>query len=244
MRKSSLQKPTPVGAKYDHKNKKIIIDEEQVKKDENIKADRRTANLMTIIANTIDNSIVMEAAVPSDFPNNKMPLLNSQVWIEDTIDGPQIRFEHFQKPMASKLEIPESSAISDQTKRSSLVQGGITRLLNTSIELGESKQQEILSQYMKKLQTSGYKQEYRVQILKSILKGWKKILEKAETGERPLHRNREFEKEKRKSEKENKKNNWFSTRYTNWIFTTNIAHYLLETISDRVKSIIFKIGKT
>ena len=45
--------------------------------------------------------------------------------------------------------------------------------------------------------------------MKSILNGWKKILEKAESGEKPLHRNRDFEKEKRIKEKETKKLNWF-----------------------------------
>ena len=49
----------------------------------------------------------------------------------------------------------------------------------------------------------------RLQILKSIKNGWEKILEKANTGERPLHRNREFEEEKRRKEKENKKYTWF-----------------------------------
>ena len=93
----------------------------------------------------------MEASVPSDFPNNKLPLLNSQVWIENTKEGPQVRYEHYEKPMASGLEIQEKSAISDQIKRSSLVQGGITRLLNTSTELGKTKQNEILSKYMKKI---------------------------------------------------------------------------------------------
>ena len=42
-------------------------------------------------------------------PNNKLPLLNSQVWIEDTDEGPQVRYEHYQKPMASSLEIQEIS---------------------------------------------------------------------------------------------------------------------------------------
>ena len=62
---------------------------------------------------------------------------------------------------------------------------------------------------MKKLQTSGYSQEYRLEILKSILNGWKIIQEKAESGERPIHRNRDFEKEKRKQEKADKKLNWY-----------------------------------
>ena len=207
---SSLQKPTPAGAKYDHENMKIVIDKEQLEKDSQIKEDRRTANLMQDIANHIDPSIKMEASVPSDFPNNKLPLLNSQVWVENTIEhGPQVRYEHFEKSMASKLEIQATSAMPETIKRATLVQGGITRLLNTSIELGEEKQKEILSAYMKKLQTSGYDQDIRLEILKSIIKGWKSILEKDKTGERPLHRAREFERETRINEKSEKKTNWY-----------------------------------
>ena len=146
----------------------------------------------------------MEAFVPSDFSNNKLPPLNSQVWIEDTNEGPQVRYEHYEKPMSSNLEIQEQSAISDQTKRATLVQGGITRLLNTSIELGEIKQKEILSKYMIKLQTSGYSQKYRLEILKSILNGWKTILEKAEKGEKPLHRAGNLKEKKDKKKKKPK----------------------------------------
>ena len=62
---------------------------------------------------------------------------------------------------------------------------------------------------MKKLQTSGYDHKYRTEILKSILKGWKIIKEKAETGEKPLHRSRDFEKENRDKEKSEKKLNWY-----------------------------------
>ena len=111
--------------------------------------------------------------------------------------------------MASQLEIQHDSAMPDQIKRATLVQGGITRLLNTSIELGKEAQKEVLNKYMKKLQTSGYDLMYRLTILKSILNGWKKILEKSESGERPLHRAREFEQERRLNEKTEKKSNWY-----------------------------------
>ena len=53
---------------------------------------------------------------------------------------------------------------------------------------------------MKKLQSSGYDHKTRIEILKSILKGWKEILKKAETGERPIHRSRNYKKEERKEE--------------------------------------------
>ena len=164
---------------------------------------------MTKIANTIDSSIVMEAAVPSDFETQKLPLLNCQIWIEKDKNGQKIRYEHYSKPMASILEVQNESAMPDKMKRATLVQGGITRLLNTSIELGEEKQNEILSKYMKKLQSSNYSHKTRLQILKSIKNGWKKILSKAQSGERPLHRHREFEEEKRINDKESKMKNWF-----------------------------------
>ena len=83
----------------------------------------------------------------------------------------------------------------------SLVKGGITRLLNTSIVLGKQKQDEALSIYMKKLQSSGYDSKTRLEILKSIKNGWTQILAKSENGERPLHRSRRYKKEERKEEK-------------------------------------------
>ena len=151
----------------------------------------------------------MEASVPSDYMENKLPLLNCKVWLEKTEDGQQIRYEHYEKPMASILEIQEESAMPGKIKRATLVQGGITRLLNTSIELGKVKQDEILSKYMKKLQSSGYDAKTRIEILKSITNGWKEILRKSESGERPLHRSRGYKKEERKEAKLMKRVNWY-----------------------------------
>ena len=92
----------------------------------------------------------MEASVPSNFENKKLPLLNCQIWIEKTGNkGPKICYEQYEKSMASILEVQQESAMPDKMKRTTLVQGGLTRLLNTSIELGEEKQNEILSKYMK-----------------------------------------------------------------------------------------------
>ena len=156
-----------------------LISEEQLIKDKELHADRRTANLMTTIANSIDPSIVMEAAVPSDFTDKKMPLLNCKVWMENTEEGQQIRYEHYEKPMASILEIQEEPAMPGKIRRATLVQGGITRLLNTSIELGKSNQNEVLSKYMKKLQSSGYDTKFRLEILKSITNGWMMVSDPA-----------------------------------------------------------------
>ena len=114
---------------YDPKAKKITIKEDQIKKDKELKADRRTAYLMVQIANSIDPSIVMEASVPSDFVENKLPLLNCKIWLENTEEGQKFRYEHFKKSMGSILKIQMPGQIRRATK-----------LLNTSIELGKCKQ--------------------------------------------------------------------------------------------------------
>ena len=46
---SSIQEATPKGATFDIRKKEIVITEEQLEKDKDLKADRRTANLMTKI---------------------------------------------------------------------------------------------------------------------------------------------------------------------------------------------------
>ena len=68
---------------------------------------------------------------------------------------------------------------------------------------------------MKKLQTSGYDHDTQIQVLKSIKNGWQKILEKDRTGERPLHRNREFNRDQRRKDKEDKKLNWYKGKSGN-----------------------------
>ena len=62
---------------------------------------------------------------------------------------------------------------------------------------------------MKKLQSSGYDVNVRLEILKSIKNGWNKIVKKSENGERPLHRSRGYKREERREEKENKQINWY-----------------------------------
>ena len=62
---------------------------------------------------------------------------------------------------------------------------------------------------MKKLQTSGYNHSERIQNLKSIQNAWKIIVEKDISGERPLHRSRSFEREKRIKAKEDEETSWF-----------------------------------
>ena len=63
----------------------------------------------------------MEAAVPSDFEEKKMPLLNCKIWMENKNNCQQIRYEHYEKPMASEVTIQKESAMPNKIRRATLV---------------------------------------------------------------------------------------------------------------------------
>ena len=46
-------------------------------------SDRRTFSILTMIANEVDEDIVMSAEVPSDFESKKLPFLDTQMWMEE-----------------------------------------------------------------------------------------------------------------------------------------------------------------
>ena len=83
------------------------------------------------------------------------------------------------------------------------------RLLNTSLEYPKVVTDEILSNYMQKLLNSGYDHRFREDILLSVKNAYKKIMEKHLSGEKPRHRDRDFMKEERAKEKEEKGKKWF-----------------------------------
>ena len=92
------------------------------------------ANLIVDIANTLDPYIQMKAEVPSDHPElgNCLPILDTQVWLEDVGGNQKIRHMYFEKEMASRGVTHKPSALGEREKRASPVQDGVRRLLNTS----------------------------------------------------------------------------------------------------------------
>ena len=117
----------PPGARYDANSKKVIIDDNQVHAE--LCDDERTARVMTYIANSVMPGIVMEFDVPSRNLNNKMAILDMEVWMEN--DG-NIMFQHYEKPTASKTIMHAKSAQSISCRNSVHTQEILCRLLNSS----------------------------------------------------------------------------------------------------------------
>ena len=61
--------------------------------------DERTARILTEIANNVLPGITMEFDVPSRNTNDRMPILDMEVWMDSQTGN--ILFQHYEKPTAS-----------------------------------------------------------------------------------------------------------------------------------------------
>jgi hypothetical protein len=86
----------------------------------------------------------------------------------------KIIFEFFEKTMATNLVVHAESALSEETKLSSLSEEVHRRLRNTSLDASQSKRMEIIERVCTKMATSGHKDKF---ILKSVTKGLDKFME-------------------------------------------------------------------
>ena len=87
------------------------------------------------------------------------------------------------------------SAMSSTVKRTALTQYGLRILRNCKLELEWEEKAKMLSIFMERMRDSGYGERFRQEILVSILKGWKKMLEEQNSGRRPVNRHRRWKEE-------------------------------------------------
>ena len=83
--------------KYNVEKDRLEFSTQQEEIDQNTPSDLRMMNMLKDIANTLDGDIVMTGDCPSNNANSKMPLLDCQVWIEQSERFPrgQILHSHF-----------------------------------------------------------------------------------------------------------------------------------------------------
>ena len=127
--------------------------------------DKRTFSILTKIANEIDPDIVMSAEVPSDFPNRKLPFLDTQVWMEEKEGGGttgRILWKFFEKEMNSCTVMSEKSALDPRIKRTIHTQEVLRIYRNTHEDVPKEEVDKDVTKYMKKLQNSGHDRNFYI----------------------------------------------------------------------------------
>ena len=154
--------------------------------------------------------IEMTVDFASNYEEKKIPMLDLQVWMNESVD--QIYYEYYEKQTKSSLVISKNSAMPLNKKIDTLSQGVFRRLHNTKREIDWESKAKILEKFMFEIKCCGYSQYDRYQILKSGVSRYERLCEKEKLGIRPFYRKQTFQKRDRKVQKEQKKTNWFSQK--------------------------------
>ena len=90
---------------------------------------QRTARILKDMMNDIMKFLNLTVEICDDFGDYKLPTLDLEIWIQA---GKQIIYEYFEKPMNTNLVLEKTSALSENTRVSSLSQEVVRVLLNCS----------------------------------------------------------------------------------------------------------------
>ena len=204
----------PPGTRWCSERNRMEVMPELVVVDMDEKEDVRTMREISRMADSICPVLKTTFDCPGLQESGKMPLLNLQVWVERVEKEGGRRewetvWEYYRKPCATRTLMLARSAMGDRTKRAALTQEAIQILRNCSRSLPWDRRAFHLSDFCLRMKISGYGEKYRETIIRSALTAWEKQVEMDRTGERPLYRPREWQKEERAKKKEFKSRGWF-----------------------------------
>ena len=189
---------------------KIVVNENKKIIDEDKTDCKVTMEIIQKIANKVNPMIQLTVETPCNSDDGKLAVLDVKANINEN-EHNRIDFEFYEKPTKYPKVILANSALSFNKKRTILTQEGLRRLRNTKIELGPEIQQKHLNRFMLKLKNSGYGQNFRKELLDSILKAFQKMQDEDKSGVKPMYRSREWNRENRDLVKSKKKLNWWNT---------------------------------
>ena len=195
---------TPFPAGSEEKDGKVIVQEDVVD-EQRIPNDRRTAEIVQRVANSICEFIQVEVDYPSAHTNRHMTILDLEVCMMRDV----IRYRHYRKKMTNPLVIHRRSAMPMKVKRVCLANEVIRILRNTSRDAPVEVKRFFLSEFSQRMRMSGYPEQFRKEIIEGGLKGYEKQLKRNDEGECPLHRPKGYRTEERRREKMVKKRSWY-----------------------------------
>ena len=182
----------------EYKDGKIVYNPEKVEEDSKLPDDKRTMEIVKKIANDIEGMIKMTVDVPSNYEDEKLPVLDTKVWLNKRN---QLLYSFYEKPMKNRSVISKNSALPMKQKITIQTQEVFRRLHNTKYDLDEEIRDEILSKFMEDIKISGYNERERKTILKGGILTYEKLRKKESDGIRPFYRPGNYKKEERKKKK-------------------------------------------
>ena len=193
------------GLRWSEEEGRMLLHPHLIEEDLALDPDSRSMREVVKMGNSIFDMVQLTGDCPSLNQNGKMPLLNTEVWVE----GNKVQYRDFRKPCSNPLVMLEMSAMPGSIKRTALTQAVIRIRRNTRPELPWSVTEQLLSKFSARMKMSGYDKNYRYQVIKSGVEGFDKMLEEERRGGRPINAPRSWEEDRRQRSKEMQPKTWF-----------------------------------
>ena len=146
---------------------------------------------------------------PSQNRNKRMPVLDTEMWIEDKEGRSIVRYGYYEKPMVPNRVISEDCAMSWDMKKAILVSEGLRRLLRCDKFTEWTLLTEHLQKFSWKMYNSNYTKDQVTFIVDRVIKKYEKMLDEDKKNIVPLHRDEQWKKDKREEKKSKKKDSWY-----------------------------------
>ena len=185
--------------------------------------EEKTMNLIKDIANKIHPTIQVKVDYPSNNENGRMPVLDTEQWIESvSVEGqikPQILHSHYMKPMSNKHVIHKDSAISDKAKINILTADLVRIMRNVSPLCKEEERGRKVQQFINRMQYSGYNKSERVMVYKKAKGRYQRMISNDKNKVCPLYRSKFWRQKERMLDKGEQKTKWCQNeKYTTTFF--------------------------
>ena len=188
-----------------------VIPENEENRDQ--EKDERTMKELQKIGNQIHPSIQVTVDYPSNNTNGRMPVLDTEHWLEEVerngAKRVQVMHSHYSKPMANTYVIHKDSAISGRSKRNILTADLVRGMRNVSTLCTTAERNEKIQFFMSRMQHSGYDTKDRINVYRAAKKKYNEMLRKDSEGITPLYREKNWNRVERVKEKEMKKKSWY-----------------------------------
>ena len=141
------------------------------------------------------------------FVDGKIPILDLKCWIDS--QG-LVKFQHYEKPMSSKLVLPAESALPMSQKRNIHINECVRRLRNCEPKMEWEEKREYLQDYVVRLYHGGYTEMFRADVVKQAIARYGGMVAADTEGQHPMYREKDWQKEERRIQKKKKKTGWIS----------------------------------
>ena len=155
----------------------LIIENEKENGKDQTEKENNSLHECIELADSIHPSIQMTGDIPSNYPDNRLPILDLKVWIEEVQPGThKIITSHYIKDVSTRAVINCRSSHPLEMKRKVMTNEVMRVLRNCNEYCPWEEITEHISYFMKRLQMSGYDQKFRYDVTKAALKKHKSAI--------------------------------------------------------------------